>query len=214
MFDPSNVLHSSQGFFQTNLVDLGYSYTIWPVVYPRWPLHDLWPLCSCEGFFWPNLVARHRAFVRQLDLWMSFDLWWDRFETMLSNLEGLPPIPMPSFSSVLQSMMKRTAGHRPTCIHTDPIILVVLVKKGENIWNRVLHQGLSLDSSCPTFWQVFSVPDRQKLTILDHFIQFYPILDHFIPFYPILDHFGWALNDGQLLNPSEGPGLQPELSIS
>ena len=34
-------------------------------------------------------------------------------------------------------------------------------------------QGFSEDPSCPSFWQVTYVFDGQKMTILDHFIQFW-----------------------------------------
>ena len=64
----------------------------------------------------------HRAFLRQIDPWMTFDLRWGRFENMPTNLVGPSPTPMPSFSSVSQSMVKRIAGHTHT--HTDFDILV------------------------------------------------------------------------------------------
>ena len=40
--EPNNALHSSRGFFGPNLVATGYSWANWPLVYPRWSLHDLW----------------------------------------------------------------------------------------------------------------------------------------------------------------------------
>ena len=33
-------------------------------------------------------------------------------------------------------------------------------------------QGLSQDPPCPSFWQATSIFDGQKMTILNHFIQF------------------------------------------
>ena len=43
-----------------------------------------------------NKFGVHRAFLWQLDLWMTFDLWLGRFENMLSNYVG----PSPNFVPV------------------------------------------------------------------------------------------------------------------
>ena len=72
-----------------------------------------------QGCFLPNFDG-HRAFLKQLDLCMTFDLWSGRFKNMLSNLVGLSPTTMPSFSSIPQSTAKRIA-----LIHTGLDILVV-----------------------------------------------------------------------------------------
>ena len=42
-FDPSIVIHFGQGFYLPNLVGIGHSWVIWPLVDPGWKLHDLWP---------------------------------------------------------------------------------------------------------------------------------------------------------------------------
>ena len=120
------------------------SYQIW------WPkgickqLSPGWPYDPCMTFD-PSSALRsgqrlfsikfgsHRAFVSNL-----IPGWprWGRFENMPTNLVGPSPTPMPTFSSIPQSMTKRIAGH--TYIHTfthtyiptyiqDSIILVVLM---------------------------------------------------------------------------------------
>ena len=48
--------------------------------------------------------------LRQLDLWMTFDLRWGRFEKLLLNLGGLAPTTLPSFSLMRQSTMKCITG--------------------------------------------------------------------------------------------------------
>ena len=58
----------------------------------------------------------HRAFLRQIDPWMTFDPRWGHFENMPTNLVGPPPTPMPTFSSITRSTTKRIAGQ--TYIHT------------------------------------------------------------------------------------------------
>ena len=40
-FDPSNALHFRHGFFLPNLLATGYSWAIWPLVDPGWPLHSM-----------------------------------------------------------------------------------------------------------------------------------------------------------------------------
>ena len=47
---------------------------------------------------------------------MTFDPGLGRFENMPTNLVGLSPTPMPTFSSIPRSMTKRIAGH--TYIYT------------------------------------------------------------------------------------------------
>ena len=50
-----------------------------------------WPLTQQCTTLWSGLLptkfGSHRVFPRQLDLWMTFDLWWGHFENM--------PIPNP-----------------------------------------------------------------------------------------------------------------------
>ena len=63
-----------------------------------------------QGFyqFW-----QPKAFLRQLDLWMTFDHWWGHFELYSQKLRALPPTPKPSFSSVPRSMTKCISRHIP-----------------------------------------------------------------------------------------------------
>ena len=116
--DPSNALRFGQGFFPQNLVAIEHFLAIWPLVDPRWPLHDLWPQ-QCTALWSGALLTKfgsHRAFLRQIDPWMTFNPRWGRFQNMPTNLVGPSPTSMPSFSSIPQSMAKRIAGH--TYIHT------------------------------------------------------------------------------------------------
>ena len=117
--DPSNALRFGQGSFPPNLVAIGHFQDIWPLVYPRWPLHDLWPQqCTtlCSGVLLTKFGS-HRAFLRQIDPWMTFDPRLGRFENMPTNLVGLSPTPMPTFSSIRRSMTKHIAGHTYIHIH-------------------------------------------------------------------------------------------------
>ena len=43
------------------------------------------------------------TFLKQLELWVTFDHWWGRFENMLSKFLSLSPTPMTSFSSIPQT---------------------------------------------------------------------------------------------------------------
>ena len=58
----------------------------------------------------PTKFGGHRAFLKQFDLWLTFDIWWGRFENVLLSLEGPNPTPMPSFSPIPQNTTKRIAG--------------------------------------------------------------------------------------------------------
>ena len=94
-------------------------------VWPRLTLHDLWPqqCTTLQSGDLPTKCGNHRVFIKQLDIWMTIELWWGRFEIMLSNLVGPSPTPVPSFSSIPQSTTKRIAVY--TYILTDLDILVV-----------------------------------------------------------------------------------------
>ena len=112
---------STQGqrFFLSNLVAIVHSCAIWPLVDPGWPLHDLWPqLCiTLWSGALPTKFGDHRAFLKQLDLWMTFDVLSGRFGNMLSNLVG--PSPTPHSASYLKSTTKRIiAVHHTTTHHT------------------------------------------------------------------------------------------------
>ena len=85
-FDPCNALHSGQGFFQPNLVAIGHFKANWPLVDSGWSLCDLWPQQTTTLLSGVLLTkfGSHRAFLRQIDLWMTFELWWNHFENMIS----------------------------------------------------------------------------------------------------------------------------------
>ena len=115
-FDATNALHPGQGFFLPNLVAIGHSWAIWPLVDPALPLRDPRPqqCITLLSRVFPTKFGSHRAFLRQIDLWMTFDLWSGRFEKLTTNLGGPCPTPMPSFSSIRQSTTKCIAGHTKT----------------------------------------------------------------------------------------------------
>ena len=103
-FDPSIALNFCQGFLLPNLVAIRHSCTIWPLVDPGWPLYDLWPqhCTSLQSGILPTKFGSHRTFLKEFDLWMTFDPWWGRFENTLSNVMGPSPTTAPSFSSIPQ----------------------------------------------------------------------------------------------------------------
>ena len=72
----------------------------------------------------PTKFGGNSAFLRQRDLWMTFELWWGCFKKSLSNLVGPSLYPMQNFSSIRWSTTKCTP--RQTNMQTDSIILVVL----------------------------------------------------------------------------------------
>ena len=106
-FDPSIALHFGQGFFLPNLVAIGHSWTISPCLNPVDPCMTFNPSnalhFTVRGSSYE--IGGHRAFLKQLDLWMTFDPW-------------SAPYPMPSFSSIPQSTTKPIAVHTPPPTHT------------------------------------------------------------------------------------------------
>ena len=112
-FIPIIALHFGQGFSLPNLVAMQHSYSIWHLVDNGWPLHDL-RLHHCTTLQSGVLHTKfggHKAFLKQLWSLDGFDLWWGRFENMLSILVDISPTPIPSFSSIPQSTTKRIAVH-------------------------------------------------------------------------------------------------------
>ena len=112
----------------------GSSYQIWMPydipkqadlwVDPGWFLYDLWPqqyITLLPGVL-PTKFDVHRAFLKQLDLWMTFDLGWGRHKNMLSNLVDPSPNAISNVSSIPRRTTKRIAVH--TYSHTYSIILV------------------------------------------------------------------------------------------
>ena len=79
--DPINALHSGQGFFLQNLVAIEHLWSIWPVVDPGWPLHDIWPqqYITLWSSVLPTKFSGFRAFLRNWPLvepgWPMYDLW-------------------------------------------------------------------------------------------------------------------------------------------
>ena len=68
IFDLSNALHFSQGFFLPHLVAIGHFWVIWPLFDPAWPLHDLWSH-ECTTLWsrvLPTKFGCHRAFLSNL----------------------------------------------------------------------------------------------------------------------------------------------------
>ena len=127
-FDPINALCFGQAFFLPNLVAIEHLKAIWPLVNPGWPLHDLWPQqCITLWSGAPPKFGSPRAFLRQLDRWITFDLWWGHFEKLLSNFGGPPSTSMPGFSSLRWNTTKRIAGYIP--IHTYIQTLLFVERK-------------------------------------------------------------------------------------
>ena len=92
-FDPSIALHFGQMFILPTLVAIGHFWTIWPQVDSAWPLFDLRPQQCITFWSWvlSTKIGGHRTFLKQLDLWMTFDLWSGHFENILSNIVGPSP---------------------------------------------------------------------------------------------------------------------------
>ena len=67
-----------------------------------------------QGFFLPN--GGPRAFLKQFDLWMTFDLWWGRFEKYALKPRG--PVPYLHAKFQLDSS-KHDETHIHTYWHTD-----------------------------------------------------------------------------------------------
>ena len=79
-FDPSNVLHSGQGFLLPNVVAIRYFLVaIWPLVDTGWPLHDL--RSQQFNMLWSGTlptIGSHRVFLSNLTSdpgWPLHDLW-------------------------------------------------------------------------------------------------------------------------------------------
>ena len=117
-FDPSDVLLSGHGFFlpkcdimkfsflhfsNFRTIFHSHSWAIWPLVDPGWPLCDLQPCSNALNFSWvlPTKFGGHILFPRQLDLQMTFDLWWG----LLRKIDHKP-----SFSLIHQSVKKHKPG--------------------------------------------------------------------------------------------------------
>ena len=116
-FNPSFALHSGQGFFLPNF---GSHRVFLNTLTIRLTLYNLWPqqCITLQSWVFPTKFGNHRPFLRQLYLWMTFGR--GSFKNMLSNLVGLSPTFMPSFSSIPPSTTKRIAvhTHTPTPPHT------------------------------------------------------------------------------------------------
>ena len=164
-FDPSNTLRFGQGFFPPNLVAIGYFEAIWPLVDPRWPLCDLWPQ-QCTTF-WSGILLNkfgsHRAFLRQIDPWMTFDSRWGHFENMPTNLVGPSPTPMPTFSSIPQSVTKRIAVHIP--IHAYRLCDFSSIDKNAN---NYVKRRCNIDSyrRLSVFKYMLSTEDSTDVTLI------------------------------------------------
>ena len=66
--DPNNALRSGHGFFPPNLVAIGHCEVSWPLLDPRWPLHDLWSqqcITLWSGIL-PTKFGGHRTLLSNL----------------------------------------------------------------------------------------------------------------------------------------------------
>ena len=101
------------------LVANGDFLPIWPLTNPRWPLS--WALTSAMYFTLVKVFfyqfGSHRAFLRNLGLWMTFDLCWGRFENNMLSKNGV----YPALCRVLaQYLLKYDEMHSRTNTHTLP----------------------------------------------------------------------------------------------
>ena len=114
--------HFSQGTLLPNLVAIGHSWIIWPLVDPCMTFD---PRNAVQSGGPSTKFGGHWAFLKQLDLWMISDLWWGRFENMLSK----PRTKFQHHTSNHDETHSRTYTtphpYPHTNIHTDSIILVV-----------------------------------------------------------------------------------------
>ena len=81
---PNNALYSDQGFFQPHLEAIGLCWAILPLIDPD----DLRPQQCIMLWSWVlhTKFGGCRAFLRRIDLWMTFDFWLSRFEILTTNL--------------------------------------------------------------------------------------------------------------------------------
>ena len=106
-FEPINALPFGQGFFLPNLVAVGHSGAIWPLVDPGWPLHDIWPH-HCTTL-WSRVAMGH--FQGNLTSGWSLTFGGVALKICSQNSQTslAVPYPMPIFSFTPQSTTKRIA---------------------------------------------------------------------------------------------------------
>ena len=98
-FDPINALHFGQGFLLANLVAIGHSWAIWPLLDSSWPLHDLWPQ-EC-------ITLQSGILPTKFTIWLLDG----HFQKLTTNLGGPFPTTLSSIGSMRRSTTKRIAGH-------------------------------------------------------------------------------------------------------
>ena len=97
---------------------IGHSWAIWPLLTLVDPcMTPEMHYSLVRDSFYTKFVG-NRAFLKQLDLWMTFDLWWGRFENMLLNLVGPSPTPMPSSAPSSKHDETHSRTHLHTYLHT------------------------------------------------------------------------------------------------
>ena len=78
-FDPSNISPSGHGSFLPNLVAIGHSFVIWPLLTPFDPCMTFDPsnaLLFSQGFFLPNLLAIGHSWA----IWPVVDPGWPLYD--------------------------------------------------------------------------------------------------------------------------------------
>ena len=128
--------------FQSNLT-LG-----WPLMTPD----DLWPQ-QCTTL-WPGVLftkfGNHRAFLRQIDLWMTFDPRWGRFKNMPTTDKQIDPYLTPSWplhDLQLQKCIMLWSGVLPTKFGGHRALLSKLTVLDPN-WPLHDHRP----QQCITLW--------------------------------------------------------------
>ena len=92
-FNPSNKLHLVTGpsdkFSWWLCISKHFLTSGWSQMTPAWPLTPVVHYALVRGS--SNQIGSHRVFLRQVDLWMTIDLRWGRFENMPTDLRGPSP---------------------------------------------------------------------------------------------------------------------------
>ena len=115
-FDLSNALHFGQGFFLPNLLAIGISQAVWPLIDPCWPLNDLQPsnaLGSSDQIWWQYGISKAD--------WHLDDLWPLMGSLRKYAFKPCGPVPYPHAKFQLDTS-KHDKIHRWTyiLIHTHP----------------------------------------------------------------------------------------------
>ena len=133
-----------------NVVAIGHSWAIWPLVDHPWRLTPAWPLTP-EMQVLPTKFGGHRSFLKELDLWVTSNLWSGRFEKLTVSHGHLAPTTLPSFSSMPRSTTKHIAGYRDKntdlnslfFINIDDKHVQIFLNEKQNYISTIVHDELT-----------------------------------------------------------------------